>query len=87
MNSKSQRKFRVWDNKLLFQTYQQTIQIKDKIEERCGDTLLPSNLPTSAISTDTLYNIVSCYEAVYDKLLEHELLTAGYSPKSIKSYH
>jgi hypothetical protein len=87
MNSKNHRKFRVWDNKFLFQTYQQTIQIKEKIEERCGDTLLPSSLPASVISTDNLYNLVSCYVALYDKLLEHELLTAGYSPKSSKSYH
>lgn len=87
MNSKNHRKFRLWDNKLLFQTYQQVIQIKETIEDRCGNELLPGDLPTSAMSTDVLYNIVACYEALYDKLLEEELLQAGYSSKQSKSYH
>lgn len=87
MNSKSHRKFRLWDNKLLFQTYQQVVQIKDKIESKCGDEMLPSQLPTSAMSTDVLYNMVCCYEALYDKLLEEELLQAGYTKNQSKSYH
>ncbi len=87
MNSKSRRKFRIWDNKLLFQTYQQSIQIKEKIEQLCGDKLNPEDLPHSAVPTNTLYTMLACYEAMYDKLLEEELLQAGYSPKSSKSYH
>ena len=87
MNSKSHRKFRVWDNKLLFQTLQQSIQVKEKIEELCGDKLNPEDLPPSVVPTDTLYTILACYEALYDKLMEEELLQCGYSPKSTKSYH
>ena len=87
MNSKSRRKFRVWDNKLLFQTYQQAIQVKEKIEELCGDKLNPEDLPNSAVPTDTLYTVMACYEAMYDKLLEEDLLQAGWSTKSSKSYH
>ena len=87
MNSKNHRKFRVWDNKLLFQTYQQAIQVRSKIEDHCVDGVALESLPISAIPTHHLYNLVSCFEAVYDKLLEEELLTAGYSPKSSKSYH
>ena len=87
MNSKSKRKFRVWDNKLLFQTYQQAIQIKEKIEELCGDDKNPEELPHSAVPTHVLYTVMACYEAMYDKLLEEDLLQAGFSPKSSKSYH
>lgn len=87
MNSKSKRKFRVWDNKLLFQTYQQSIQIKEKIEQICGDDKNPEDLPHSAIPTDVLYTVMACYEAMYDKLLEEDLLQAGFSSKSSKSYH
>ena len=87
MNSKSHRKFRVWDNKLLFQTYQQSIQIKEKIEELCGDKLDPEDLPMSAVPTQVLYTVMACYEAMYDKLLEEDLLQAGWSNKSTKSYH
>lgn len=87
MNSKSHRKFRVWDNKLLFQTYQQSIQIKEKIEQLCGDEKNPEDLPMSAVPTHVLYTVMACYEAMYDKLLEEELLQAGFSNKSSKSYH
>lgn len=88
MNSKNHRKFKVWDNKLLFQTYQQVIQIKDKIEEQCLEgEKSPESLPRSVIGTDVLYHIVACYDALYIKLLEEELLQAGYSSKQSKSYH
>lgn len=88
MTSKSKRKFRIWDNKFLFQTLQQSIQLKNKIEERCNDKDFTriEDLPMSVIPTSTVYNIVACYEAMYEKLLEEDLLVAGY-PKSNKQYH
>lgn len=86
MNSKSSRKFRFWDNKLLFQTLEKAIQVKDNIEQKCGTTLIPEQLPMSIIPTNVLYDIAICYEAMYDKLLEEELIVAGYT-KSTKSYH
>ncbi len=86
MNSKNKRKYRVWDNKLLFQTYEQCIQIKTKIEDKCDESTGPEHLPPSLIPTDSLYELVACYESMYEKLLEEELLVCGY-PKSTKSYH
>lgn len=86
MNSKSKRKFRFWDNKLLFQTYEKCIQIKSKIEDKCDDTTGPESLPQSVLPTDVLYEVVACYEAMYEKLLEEQLLVCGY-PKSNKLYH
>jgi hypothetical protein len=86
MNSKSKRKFRLWDNKTLFQTLQSSLQLKDLIEEKCGTELTPEELPMSVVPTEMLYDIVICFEAMYEKLLNEELLVAGY-PKSSKSYH
>lgn len=86
MTSKSKRKFRFWDNKILFQTLQNSLQIKEKVEEKCGNELTPEDLPMSVVPTHILYDIAVCYEAMYDKLLEEELIVAGY-PKSTKSYH
>lgn len=86
MNAKSKRKFRFWDNRLLFQTLEKAIQVKENIEARCTEDVNPQDLPMSIIPTAVLYDIAICYEAMYDKLLEEELIVAGY-PKSSKSYH
>lgn len=86
--SKSDRKFRIWDNKTLFNTYLQAIQVKDKIEELCNENQTPvAMLPDSVIETATLYTILSSYEAMYDKLLEEDLISSGFSSKSSKQYH
>lgn len=85
MNSKSKRKFRFWDNNALFQVLEQVTQIKSVIESKCSETVGPESLPMSVIPTEVLYDIAACYEAMYDKLLEEELLVAGY-PKSTNTY-
>lgn len=86
--SKSERKFKFWDNRLLFQTYQQVIQLKDKVEQKCIEQeQSPEELPMSIVPTHIMYNIAACYEAMYEKLLSEELLVAGYTPKASKSYH
>lgn len=86
MNSKNKRKFRVWDNKILFQVLEIAAQVKSNIEQKCTEEVGPESLPLSVIPTHVLYDIVSCYEAMYDKLLEEELIVAGY-PKSSKQIH
>jgi hypothetical protein len=86
MDSKNKRKFRHWDNKLLFDVYQKAVQISGKIEEKCNDEVSPDMLPESLIPTDMLYDLTSCFEAMYDKLMEEELVTAGF-PKSSKTNH
>lgn len=85
MNSKSKRKFRHWDNRLLFQTLEKAVQIKGKIDESCGLELNPEDLPMSVVPTNILYDIAICYEAMYEKLLEEELIVSGY-PKSSNTY-
>ena len=86
MDSKNKRKFKIWDNKTLFQVYELVSQIKFKIEERCSETTGPDELPMSVVPTDILYDIAACYEAMYIKLLDEELLVAGY-PKSTNQSH
>jgi hypothetical protein len=86
MNSKNKRKFRLWDNKLLFDVYQKASQISGKIEEKCNENTSPDMLPASLVPTDILYDLVACYEAMYNKLLDEELLVAGF-PKTSKTNH
>lgn len=84
MSSKSQRKFRFWDNRRLFQNLERVVQIAEVIEKRAADTDSP--LPESVIPTEILYDIAVCYEAMYNKLLDEELTVAGYH-KSNSTYH
>lgn len=87
MNSKAKRKFRFWDSKALFQTLERVSQIKHTIEARCVEEKVgPDMLPMSIVPSDVLYDIAACYEAMYDKLLDEELLVAGYS-KQTNTYH
>ena len=83
----NKRQFRHWDNKTIFQTLQKAIQIKDIIEQQVieNGTQLDS-LPLSQIDTDVLYDLTTCYEAMYDRLLEEELITSGY-PRAKPTYH
>jgi hypothetical protein len=76
----NKRKFRYWDNKLIFHSLQRAIQIKHKIEEQCkGQEVDPYTLPMSLVPTHILYDLTACYEAMYDKLLDEELITSGYT--------
>jgi hypothetical protein len=76
----NKRKFRYWDNKVLFNSLQKAVQIKSKIEEQCyARQVDPSELPMSMIPTQVLYELAACYWATYDKLLEEELISNGYS--------
>lgn len=86
MNSKKQRKFRVWDNNLLYEIYQKTLQFSQLIEEQCGAEKDPSQLPDSVVPTYLLYDISVCFNALYLKLEEEELLTAGF-PKQSETAH
>ena len=49
MDSKNKRKFRHWDNKLLFDVYQKAVQINGKVEEKCNEEISPDMLPESVI--------------------------------------
>jgi hypothetical protein len=72
-------KLRTWDSKILSDTYVVLQQIQAGIEEittKVGAHSL-ADLPNSMIPTENLYAITLCYEAMYDKLLEYDLLVTG----------
>lgn len=79
------RKLRVWDNKVLSDVYVLLGQMQSAIEQITKNTAVQSlaDLPNSMIPTQTLYEISLCYELMYSKLLEHDLLDTG----NIKSTH
>lgn len=85
--SSSRRKFRLTDNSIIFRTLEKIIQIKAKIEEECVTKEIDvTDLPMAMIPVHELYNIVACYEAMYTKLQNEELLVTGY-PKTPKTYN
>jgi hypothetical protein len=81
MNSGNKRKFRLWDSNSLFQGYERAIQICAKIEESCAQNTNPEDLPMSLVPTDVLYDLMVCYHAMYNKLLDESLISNGY-PKT-----
>lgn len=88
MSGKSSRKFRAWDNNVLFQTYQQALQIKQTIEHTCIENQIDvTDMPNSVLETNNLYTLAAAYETVYRKLLDEELLKCGFLPNPSKSYH
>jgi hypothetical protein len=86
MNSRKDRKFRIWDSNSIFQGYERAIQICARIEEACAQNSSPQDLPTSLVPTDVLYDLMICYHAMYNKLLDESLIQNGY-PKTNSTKH
>lgn len=87
MSLNKQLKFRPADNVTLLNAMQRVVQIKETIEATCtAENKTPQDLDKSIVPTDLLFNIVSCFEAMFYKLEQYELLDAGY-PKSTKTTH
>lgn len=71
--------FKIWDSAVLAQVLSLANQIQANISEiavKTGTHAL-SNLPPSTLPTQTLYELCLCYEAMYNKLMEYDLLTTG----------
>lgn len=76
------RKFRVWDSNFINSVLEKSQQIKYNIENLAKEAGEVSDLPKSVVPTEFLHNLVSCYEAVFNLLLDHDLVSAGYPKKS-----
>lgn len=71
-------KFRVWDSEALNKNLKTAIQIKAKIHEIALQNGLDIvNVPQSLVPTSTLYDLIVCYEAMYNKLLDYDLIKTG----------
>lgn len=86
MNSKKQRRFRTWDNKLLYETLKKVTQISHTIESKCNENTSPDQLPVSLVPTNILYDICVCFDSLYRKLEAEELLQLGH-PGQTKTTH
>jgi hypothetical protein len=72
-------KVRVWDSKLLNDTFVTTTQIKAHIETLIQQVMTNplAELPHSMVPTQTLYEIVLCNDLMYNLLLDKELIETG----------
>lgn len=70
--------FKVWDSLTLQENVKVALQIKATIEEICTtNNISPYELPTSEIPSAQLYDLVSAFCSMYDKLLDQSLLKTG----------
>ena len=72
------KEFRIWDSISLQDAVKHAIQIKSKITQICVEhNATPQQLPHSLVPTDHLYDLAVCCEAMYEKLIEYELVKTG----------
>lgn len=70
--------FKLWDSIALSDNIKLAIQIKDKLEKLSVESKIPiEELPDSLVPTDVLYDIVACFTATYDMLLDRDLVMTG----------
>jgi hypothetical protein len=68
-------KFRVWDSIQLHETIKHSIQFRAKLEQLCIENQQDLHeLPDSLIPSALLYMLVTSNEAMYNKLLEQDLI-------------
>ncbi len=80
--------FRIWNSDTINDSMQHVIQLKELIEEVCiKEQVNPIDLPHSVVPTVMLYDIAACYDAMYEMLLKHDLVKAGYPKTYTKETH
>ena len=80
------KKPRIWDSKLLADTHSVSLQIQTHIEnmEQQLANINIEEFPHSMVPTQTLYNLVICYNLAYNLLLDNELLKSGNNKQEIR---
>jgi hypothetical protein len=67
--------FRIWDSIQLHETVKNCMQLRFKLEQICIEQQQQlAELPDSLIPSELLYMIVASNEAMYNKLLEQDLI-------------
>ena len=69
------KKFRIWDSIQLHETVKHSVQLRAKLEFLCVENSKQLHeLPDSLIPSELLYILVASNEAMYNKLLEQDLI-------------
>ena len=72
------RPFRVWDSTTLQDNIKNAVQIRDKINTICTDNkVTPLQLPNSLVPSAHLYDLSVAFIAMYEKLLDYDLVKTG----------
>jgi len=80
-------RFRIWDSIQLHETIKYSIQFRAKLEQLCVDNKTElNNLPDSLVPSALLYMLVISNEAMYNKLLEQDLIKT-LNPKQNLNIH
>jgi|688.fasta_scaffold1006953_2 hypothetical protein len=80
-------KFRVWDSIQLHETVKHSIQFRAKLEQLCIENNQDlTELPDSLVPSVILYMLVASNEAMFNKLLEQDLLKT-LNPKQNPNIH
>lgn len=80
-------KFRVWESIQLHETLKHSIQFRAKLEQLCVENQQDlTQLPDSLIPSAILYMLVASNEAMYNKLLEQDLIQT-LNPKQNTNLH
>jgi hypothetical protein len=69
------KQFRIWDSIQLHETVKNCMQLRYKLEQICIEQEQQlAELPDSLVPSELLYMIVASNEAMYNKLLEQDLI-------------
>ena len=69
---------RLWENVAVNDAVKHCIQIRENIEQLVKQNNIHiAELPSSLVPTDVLYNMVCCYERLYDLALHLQLVKTG----------
>ncbi len=83
------KKLRVWDDRLLAETYEITAQMQAQIEQLLSGSAMEglSEMPHSLVPTKTLYEITLCYDLMYNLLVNSELVKSGHHTNKSNTIH
>ena len=80
-------KFRIWDSIQIHETVKYGIELRTKLEQLCFENNKSlDELPESLIPSSLLYMLVASNEAMYNKLLERDLIET-LNPKQNPNIH
>lgn len=79
---------KVWESAYINEALKHAMQIRHNVEQLVDSTQQPlDSFPNSLVPTPTLYNLVCCYEALYNYCLNQELLHTGNLKSTTNNIH